>query len=117
MLDQHPRVDAFGIGIVTKPAFDIGVTAVPGPIDEMDWDGWLYHRFINVFASAAIAGGASADHDIAESVSSAVRFEVDSKAMRKLDDEEILFGVLQFFESGVVTSQFSFNSRVLVKHA
>ena len=33
---------AFGIGLVTRQALAVGVSAVPTPLDEEDWDGWLY---------------------------------------------------------------------------
>ena len=32
----------WGIGKVTAAAFAAGLTAIPTPITEADWDGWLY---------------------------------------------------------------------------
>ena len=39
---------AFGIGIVTTDAFTVGITAMPTPLDDMDWDGWMFHQFVDV---------------------------------------------------------------------
>ena len=38
---------AIGIGVVTADAFGIGITAVPIPISNVDWNGWLFHQFFD----------------------------------------------------------------------
>ena len=105
---------AVGIGIVTNAAFAIGATAVPDPIDDAEWDGWLYHRFFNLISPTAISNTAITDADSVGIVSNVVRFEVDSKAMRKQDLEETLMAVVQAVEVGTATMSVQFNSRTLV---
>jgi len=36
---------AFGIAKATMAAVTAGVASVPTPMTEVEWDGWLYHRF------------------------------------------------------------------------
>ena len=99
---------AFGIGITTTPAFATGgITAVPTPITEIEWDGWLYWQAVMVqsVVSPLIEGGGG----------NRVEFEVDSKAMRKLKLDDVIFAVLEVVENGNVTANAFFNSRILVK--
>jgi len=55
-------------------------------------------------ALAALQGG-----------SQALRLEVDSKAMRKLPENMVIFCALQVLEVGVSTMAWHFNSRSLFK--
>jgi len=112
---QNGFIGAIGVGLVTTAAFSIGITAIPGPIDEAGWDGWLYHRFFSIMAAAPIDGGAAADGDLIHPTTAALRVEVDSKAMRKFDEDMTLMAAAQVVEIGTATAQLSFNSRVLVK--
>jgi len=95
---------AFGIGIVTEQAFSIGITAMPAPVAEADWDGWLYHTFVDV--RTGLNPGANA--------SSFQKLMVDSKAMRKINQGETIFAALEVVEVGVATLDAHFDSRVLV---
>ena len=97
---------ALGIGIVSADAFAVGVTAVPNPLDDMAWPGWMYHRFFDVHSGGTFN---AADGGVQ------VRFEVDSKAMRKFGINETLFGVLQVVEDTTAVMQVYFDSRILVK--
>jgi len=68
---------AFGLGIVTAQALAIGITAIPGPFTDADWDGWfVWGSFGMRFDSITQAGVL---------LTSQFR-EVDSKAMRKIPD-------------------------------
>ncbi len=96
---------AFGIGVVTSRAFAAGVTALPQPVTEIDWDGWMYHTFISVHEGSPDGPGDAGVH----------RIEVDSKAMRKMDGDVTLVGVLQVFEIGTAAASVFFDSRVLIK--
>ena len=99
----------FAIGICTVEAFAVGVTAVPSPIDDMAFDGWLYHRFFDVHAvSATIGDGVNAN-------AVTFRTEVDTKAMRKLPDGYVLYSVVQTVEDGTATMDVFFDSRALFK--
>jgi len=111
-LDGVPTADgdgyfgAFAIGIVTDPAIAIGITAVPTPITEQSWDGWLYHTFISVHTMDVTFGNMGAAHH---------RIEVDSKAMRKFPVEMTMFAVLEVVEIGTATLNAFWDSRVLFK--
>ncbi len=101
---------AFGIGVVTTQAFAAGVGSVPTPIDEEDEELWIYHTYFALVAPDVtdFASGC---------ISCAVRFTVDSKAMRKLDIGDTVYAVLQATEVGAASMQCDFNSRLLVKLA
>ena len=106
-------VDGFsygiGIGIVTADAFSVGVTAVPNPIDDADWPGWIWHKLGAL--SAPVAGGFGAtpsDNQI---------IEIDSKAMRKFRLNETLFTTVQVFETGTAIMAVRSMTRVLLKLA
>ena len=97
---------ALGIGIVSDDAFTIGVTAVPNPIADANWPGWLYHRFFDLHASGAFS---------ADDPNGSIQFEVDSKAMRKFGSNEILMANLEVVEDTTATMTAWFDSRVLLK--
>ena len=100
---------ALGIGIVMNEAFGVGQTAIPGPISEADWDGWLYHRFFDLHTfDATIANNIELGLAVAQ-------FEVDSKAMRIWDDGETLMAILEVSEGTAATMDVFFDSRILVK--
>ena len=100
---------AVGVGLINSDAFAVGVTTILDPIGDADWDGWLYHRFFNIHAvTATIADGVNA-------AAAAIQFEVDSKAMRKLTDTDVIFAAVQAVENGAATAEVFFNSRLLMK--
>jgi len=98
-----------GIGVVTSAAFNAGVASVPTPITEESWDGWLWHKFVNLFpVTTTIADGANA-------LAVAARGEIDSKAMRKINQDMTVFGAIETIEVGVATVRFGVDSRLLLK--
>ena len=107
---------AFGIAISTLVAVTAGAASIPGPLDEEDWDGWLYHRYFSLRAPAVIDGSVSADVDSINAGSSVLWVDVDSKAMRKFGDVDLaMFCALQVVETGMATMQWIYASWVLVK--
>ena len=106
---------AFGIAKATTAAVVAGIASLPQLITEEAWDGWLYFRYFSVLSGGIIAQGVSADEDIVNSVTAALRVEVDSKAMRKFDINESLFAAIEVVEIGTATANWSFNCRTLVK--
>ncbi len=80
-------VGAFGLGIVSAQALAIGITAIPGPFDDADWDGWFVWRSFSYRFELVDGTGdfypASSD------------MEIDSKAMRKVADNEAVVIVMQ----------------------
>ena len=100
---------AMGIGIVTQPAFAAGGAALPGPLTEANWDGWLWHNFFDIRAvTATIADGVNA-------AGASLWLPIDSKAMRKIETEEILFGITEVVESVNATMEQQADTRVLLK--
>ena len=107
---------AFGIAKVTAQAVAIGVTAVPGPLTDDDWDGWLYHRYLSCISAdpATTTGAVTAPLQLGAG-SGAIRLEVDSKAMRKIAENESVVAMMEMMEIGVASLRVFFNSRLLVK--
>jgi len=100
---------AVGVGVVTADAFSIGITAVPDPIGDIAWGGWMFHQFFDLFApSGTIADSFGGGPVIAD-------FDVDSKAMRKIGINETLFAVVEVVEAGTATMSIRFDSRVYIK--
>ena len=104
-------VGAFGIGIASLAAVTAGVGSVPTPITESGADNWLYHRFFALKAGFPFSAGA----DPAGNLLYALRFEVDSKAMRKFETEQALYAIFEVVEVGTSSMQVHFDSRVLAK--
>ena len=100
---------AAGIGIVSTDAFAAG--AVPDPNEDLDWP-WIWHTFFDVRSiTATIADGSNA-------VAAVQRIEIDSKAMRKQNPAETLFGATETIaESGTATARLFARTRVLDKLA
>ena len=97
---------AVGIGITTVDATAIGATATPGPITEADWDGWLWHNYFDTRQS--VASGAAVDglHPI--------QMQIDSKAMRKLDEDMVIFAMIERTEVGTASMSVLLDSRILL---
>ena len=98
---------AFGIGLTTVAATAVGVTAVPTPITEQDWDGWIFWESFSVKSiTGTIADGVNASAVI-------LRILIDSKAMRKLTDDSSLYGALEVQEGGTAVLESHFDSCML----
>ena len=106
---------AFGIGLASENAFsDVGITALMHPFDDSNWDGWMYHKFFSVKAAGPIVQAAvslSTDNPLVSSI----RIEVDSKAMRKVPVDTVIFAAIDVDEVGTAVMQSQFDSRQLVK--
>ena len=94
---------AFGIGVTTLTSFTVGVIAVPTPITEIDWDGWLYHTFFDIRQGQTGMSNGSGYQKI----------EIDSKAMRKFDSQMVVYGALETTLVGVGSMRIHFDSRQL----
>ena len=97
---------AVGIGIVIAQAFATGVGAVPDAVADSDWDGWMYHRFFNLRSTVGNINVNDVGH--------IERFQIDSKAMRKWSEGNVLFGITSVVETGDSTLSMSADSRVLL---
>ena len=102
---------ALGIGITTVQAFtDVGITALPIPLDDVFWDGWLYHTFFDIRSSVA-SSTANAG------VNGMMVLPIDSKASRKLQLNEVVFMVVQVVETGTAVVNIHAATRMLLKLA
>ena len=103
---------AAGIGIVTADAFGIGVTAMPSPITDPDWQGWMWFQALGPLIGQSVTESENTGR-LAQ-----IRIPIDTKAMRKISPNEVLFGALAVTtEVGAATVTFGMNSRVLTKLA
>ena len=107
---------AFGVGIVNVKAFAAGTGSLLAPLSEEDWDGWIYHRYFGLFAGGPIAAATAMDQTSAVNpTSAALNVEVDSKAMRKLKLDDVIYAAIEVVEVGTAAMEFGFNSRTLSK--
>ncbi len=86
LIADELQVAALGMCVVSDQALAIGVTAVPTPITDNNSDLWFLHQFLvgDFTLATAIGFDASGGHDSM----------VDSKAMRRVnDDEDVLLAV------------------------
>ena len=98
-------VGAVGIAVVTEQAFTVGITAVPHPHTDAAWGGWLWHSYFASQIDVSSAVGFTQD--------GAHQLVVDSKAMRKVDEDERLVLVVE--NSAAVGMQFFWAVRLLSK--
>ena len=96
---------AIGIGIVSEQAATLGATAVPAPDTDSGWGGWLWHSYFVGSFRVADATGMQAQY--------INRIVIDSKAMRKVGDNERLVVVVQ--NSSVVGIQIYDSIRIYSK--
>ena len=81
---------AGGIGVVSADAFAVGIGSMPNPFDDISWPGWLWHKMGGIHTPAACTIGDAAVN---------MRWEIESKAMRKLGLNEVAFLAIQGGES------------------
>ena len=95
---------AFGICVVSENAAGVGISAIPTPVTDVAWDGWFVHRMFALI-------GESASPVVTE-----LRYEIDSKAMRKLDESDVVVGVVEVTdEEGTASLKCVLNTRMLIK--
>ena len=99
---------ACGIGVVNENAFTVGgTTSVPTPITDADWDGWMWHQFFDLRSNVAGVGDGQPGVSLG--------FDIDSKSMRKLGDEQVLMGCLEVVEAGTAIMELTADCRLLLK--
>ena len=103
-IDGFERI-AFGICIVSQNAAGIGVTAIPDPLVDIGWDGWLWHELFSCRGSLTTE-------------QAQFRASIDNKAMRKFRATDVVVGMVSVgSEVGTATLQVALNSRMLLKLA
>jgi len=96
-----------GIGIhkVTSSASAAGGASVPGPIDDDDSD-WMFHQYVplvSLLETVASPNAIGLNH----------RFDIDSKAMRKLKPDDVVAVIIQLATGEMASVQVSGGVRVL----
>ena len=79
----------FGVAVVSDQAVAIGVTAVPTPITDIGSDLWFAHRLMYADES-----------NLTDRTRSGQFFEIDSKAMRKVEDGQTVIMVAELSSTG-----------------
>ena len=99
------QLGAIGIGVVSAQAVSVGVSAIPHPDTDASWDGWFWHSYFvsRIFFNSAIGF----DGNMVQHIT------IDSKAMRKVGDEERVVVVVQ--NSAGVGMNFFDSVRILSK--
>jgi len=105
VISTENQMGAVGIGIVSEQAATVGITAVPHPDTDSGWNGWLWHSY---YASSFTFGSS-----VGFTSPTLFHIEIDSKAMRKVGDNERLVVVVE--NSGVVGIQFYSSVRIYSK--
>ena len=96
-------VGAAGMCIISDQASAAGAASIPGPYTDSDWDGWFLWQPIHLALQVVDATGIYIeDREV----------QVDSKAMRKISDNE---SVAVMVESQAVAFEFSATFRQLFK--
>ena len=103
---------AFGIGVATTAAVTAGASSVPTPITEQSWDGWLYWVAIKAVSMSVV--DQTDDSPLNVGLASQT-IHVDSKAMRKLREDDSIYGAMELTEIGTATLRWAFDSRMLIK--
>ncbi len=99
---------AFGMCVVSENAAGVGVTAIPAPLVDIAWDGWLVY----------LTGQLNMDNTTlatASDVSRAARYEIDSKAMRKVHRTDTVVAMFGTTIAGTTTMQTNVTTRMLMK--
>jgi len=98
-----------GIALVSADAFGVGATAVPHPIDDANWPGWMWHQLLDLDVVAAGVDGAN--------ILGNARVPIDSKAQRIMGTNEVMCTILQVIERTTATVAITGLTRVLLKLA
>ena len=100
--------------MVNENAFGVGVSAIPSPITDVFWDGWMVYETGTVKSIAPIGGGIIVDPGVSGTAFS--RMVIDSKAMRKIKFSDVLVGKFEV-DNEVATSiiEAELSTRLLVK--
>jgi len=99
----------FGIGITTVAAITAGVGSVPTPTTEQDWDQWIFWHTGSLKTINATAGDLGIN-----AVGMYERVPIDTKAMRKLNEDSAIYAVIEVVETGMSVFNWHLDSRILV---
>jgi hypothetical protein len=72
---------AIGIGVASNESISAGSTAVPNAVSDASWDGWLFHKVL------------VSDNPGRLQLVEPVEAEFQSRAMRKLNDDNLFLSI------------------------
>ena len=96
---------AVGIGVFSDQAFTAGVASMPSPVSESFSNVWLWHTYFSCLAGVAGGLGGGPEGNF--------RIQIDAKAMRKFDANQVMACVLEVSEKGTATAEVHMDSRIL----
>jgi len=99
-------IGAFGIGFVNVVAGALGITALPGPATDCAWGGWMVWQ--------PLIDSIRATTDVGFQGRFTRQYTIDSKAMRKFQEDESLAMVVEN-TSGAHNFEVALAGRMLVK--
>ena len=94
---------AYGLAVVSDQAVAAGAASIPRPFTDDDWGGWLVHGYYQGHLEFQSGVGISSFPNLTE---------IDSKAMRRISENESLVWMVES-QSGAI--QASIHARVLLK--
>ncbi len=99
----------FGICVVSQDAQAVGATAMPDPFDDASWPGWLWFQLgaLHTPIKAITTGAGDPNFPFWQ------RVDIDTKSMRKLRQNEVLFMNVQVGETAAATMDIRGATRVL----
>ena len=77
---------AYGLCIVSNEAFAAGAASVPRPFDDANWGGWIVWQSFGGHLEFSSGVGVNLEQ---------LRYEINSKAMRKIKDNETVVEVCE----------------------
>ena len=101
-------VIGFGLIVVSDNAAAVGGVSVPGPINDPDAP-WVWHQYVPLDAGSTGLLG--------DDIGSVVRFEVDSKAQRKIGINETLALIVEASLADYATVRTTGGIRFLAMHS
>ena len=104
-LDGFGRI-AVGICNVSENAAGTGVGAIPTPITDIGWDGWIWHTQFSLISLSAVEADVRGGGTYRE--------VIDNKAMRKVHATDVLVAVAEMAdEVGAASVQLRLQTRIL----
>ena len=101
------QLGAMGITVISDRARAAGIGSIPRPGTETLWDGWFVHQFI--------AGKIFANTSVGFDSQGAIRYIIDSKAMRKIDGDESAIAFVVENQHSTHAFDFALQVRMLIK--
>lgn len=91
--NASPGIVDVAIGIGVAPSQAITAAAVPNPIDDAEWDGWVIRKWTYFRLPGPVTGTGAASTIGAGSSAWGGVWDLDSKAMRRLEDNDLFMSI------------------------